>query len=269
MALASIYLETLKNRGITPNFFCSEEYFKFSGVREIVDPETPCCYEQVRIVEEDGGDLLPPLRLGWGGPYVCWLEKEVHADLPGSEGFGRGLERTFLDHQYIYDPKNFMSLEGKHWTTFRKNSRKWPRYRKEIEYTNEVPSPDRIDYLLATWLEGRPEDTAIYDIETLYKFLHDAEHRAFLYEDGQLVGVNTWDYNWKYINFRYCICRPDPFLSEFLRLQFYLSPKIIWDGRWVNDGGTLGNPDLKFFKDRMNPMKVVSIFSWIQTAPQS
>jgi hypothetical protein len=78
------------------------------------------------------------------------------------------------------------------------------------------------------------------------------------------MAVNAWDENWQYINFRFCIIRQgEPFLDEFARWLFYTDGQIQAKNKLVNDGGTLGNPGLEHFKDKLNPVHKRKVYSWL------
>ncbi len=78
-----------------------------------------------------------------------------------------------------------------------------------------------------------------------------------------MVGMNVWDENHLYINYRLCIVDPsERFLDEFMRYLFYTDPLIMEQNKLVNDGGVLGNEGLKRFKDKMNPFSVRPVYSW-------
>lgn len=263
--LGSKYLELMESNQIEPNFWCSEEYFKMANCKELKGDY------KAGITAPDYGLLLPPLnRMGRVSidPGI-----NIWSDLPGYMG---GLEeeseylqvnKRFLDYNYIYDPKNFLNMEGGNWAVFRKNVRKWFRncsLGKSIEYRRLYNSEDWYDELEALfikWLSNRKDDE-IQDDEVMINFLFGGEYRAGLFRGKELVGVNIWDFNWKYVNYRYCICLPEPFLSEYMRFLFYTNPVSNIGGKMVNDGGVLDKPSLKAFKDKLNPVEVKKIYSW-------
>jgi hypothetical protein len=81
-------------------------------------------------------------------------------------------------------------------------------------------------------------------------------------DSGKVLGINIWDLNDTYINYRYCFCSNEPFLSEYMRLLFYTDPEILSTGKLVNDGGCLGNDNLKAFKKKLNPISVREVSSY-------
>ena len=162
-------------------------------------------------------------------------------------------------------------MQGKKWAVYRKNVRKWPRAGNHnyiyLKIT-QLPFPPKafkseINKLLIAWLEEH-KNIPIHDSESLLWYMHKGENRKFLYDTDRdkIVGVNCWDFNYKYINFRWSICRQEPYLNEFLRYLFYMDPDIINSGKMVNDGGILDNPNIKAFKDKMNPIKTRRILQW-------
>jgi len=263
--LGSKYLELMESNRIEPNFWCSEEYFKHANCEELRwDYKTG-------ISAPDYGLLLPPIsnlgRVSIDPGINIW------ADFPGyMEPFivefdYLRVDRKFLDYNYIYDPRNFLDMSGGDWSVFRKNVRKWPRSVPVgvlVDYRRLLSSGDWYDEqeeLFLKWLSNRPEDN-IQDDEVMMNFYFNGEHRAGLFRGNELVGVNVWDYNWKYVNYRYCICLPEPFLSEYMRFLFYTNPVSNIGGKMVNDGGVLDKPSLKAFKDKLNPVEVKKIYSW-------
>lgn len=195
---------------------------------------------------DTNGDLMfPPVLLqgeGFGEADKFW------ADFPEHPG------RDFLDYEYIYDSKDFLKMEGGKWAVFRKNSRKFPnRIGEELTYSYGRISAKKIGNLLDSWMD---RFALIHDGEILIDYIFDGESRKGLIEveSGKLYGLNVWDENFRYINFRYCICQGIPFLSEYLRLLFYQD--MVSKGKLVNDGGSLDNPALKSFKEKMNPCSI-------------
>ena len=95
------------------------------------------------------------------------------------------------------------------------------------------------------------------------KEIFEGENRRFLRsKKGKIYGLNIWDENFQYINYRYCICGKEDFISEYMRLLFYTDSVILNKGKLVNDGGVLDNPKLRFFKDKLNPMQVKERRTW-------
>lgn len=238
------YLALLKEKNITPNWWCSEEYFQKAGLSILREEDA------VKVMDGDI-QMFPSLDIRGGKIF-----KE-------SDSFWSDfLEYTgedFLDYEYIYDPKSFENMNGKSWQVFRKNSRKFPkRYGKKLIYKELDEEYDKRS-LLESWISGLKSDS-VEDFEVLIDYFYNGNFQKGLIDnENNLLGVNIWDENFKYINYRYCICYNEPFLSEYLRLLFYLD--IQFKNKSVNDGGILGNENLKRFKNKMNPIKIRKVLS--------
>jgi hypothetical protein len=50
-----------------------------------------------------------------------------------------------------------------------------------------------------------------------------------------------------------------------MRYLFYRDPEIRNQNKLVNDGGVLDNPNIKAFKDKMNPVRVREVYQWKST----
>ena len=212
--------------------------------------------------------MFPPMPLLSLAPVLegCPVG-EVWSDFDNGRYLLRGMapvER--LDWEYIYAPEKFQDMSGKPWAVFRKNCRKWPRKHPNWEYSYHLKSEQELSDLVLEWLMEKKD--AVQDAEVLAAFtLSQLEgvSRKFLWDEEGIAAVNVWDENYKYRNFRFCICRSgEPFLGEFARLLFYRDAVGI--GKWVNDGGTLDNPGLERFKDKMNPVRKREVFSWKKRA---
>jgi len=221
------------------------------------------------FVVDDGINMFPPVP----------LNNEVLQSIPvppysyiwsGLEGWEapEGFQKTVLDWQYIFNPEHFLTMEGHEWATFRKNARKWPERHGSLHMVphEKVPAKDRM-HLVGDWLEGKAD--VAYDAPTMANYLFhshpDTQVQCLVDAKGVLWAIIAWDYNWRFINFRYCLVRPDnAFLEEYVRLSFYLLPCIQLDTRCVNDGGIVDNPGLEIFKDHMNPTKKIQTYSWVK-----
>ena len=168
----------------------------------------------------------------------------------------------FLDYQYIYDPKNFLDLSGGTWKVFRKNIRKYPDRVGEFNLEYRKLSPREfekdIEELVLNWGEGRD----LYDVEALVRYAFQGENRYALLRHGKVVGLNIFDENFKFINYRYCIDDGTPFLNEYMRYLFYTSDEILKKQKLVNDGGSLDNEGLRKFKLRLNPVHIGYVYSY-------
>lgn len=255
----SKYLETLKALKVAPNFFCSDEYFEKAGITETIRPDGWIC------LNDENWLVSPPIHptkgAGWPGDvsHQIWCDFDLF-------GYNLDAQSEFLDYEYIYDPKRFLRMEGKQWAVFRKNVRKFPkRYPLMLKYIAATPYSfwESLKGLLINWLVNRSSEEVIQDDEVMKKYVLHGNNRKILFDStGHLLGVNVWDDNYKYINFRFSICEPLDFLNEYMRYLFYTDEEILDSGRLVNDGGALGNPKLEAFKDKLNPIVVKKRYSW-------
>jgi len=251
------YLDLLQKKEIDPNFWVSYPYLNLAGVE---------CFttDNWTWIEENGTVLFPAIELNQS--QKSYPFKSGWADF-GNLKFPEG-ELTFLDYEYLYMPSNFLNMKGKRWTTFRKNSRKWPkRIGGKYCYESTSSNNNELESLLISWLENE-KTGVIHDDEVLMKFIFESlpgVRRKSLTADGKLFGINIWDENYKYLNYRVCICDPnEPFLNEFCRLLFYTDPIILNSKKVVNDGGVLDRTGLEKFKDKLNPLRKRTVLSWSQ-----
>lgn len=248
------YLYLLYSHSIPPNFWCSIEYFE-KGYAQTFSKNG--WYGIVM----DGFLLAPPARHDVGiYPPCSGYELSVWSDLLDFEP--RGWKKKFLDYEFIYNPAYFLNLQGKKWSTFRKNIRKFQTSHPGCIYKgiSELSQAHIID-TLSDWLSAKEEE--IHDDEIMIRYLLEGNNRRGVFsKDGELLAINVWDENYKYINYRYCVCKPIPFLSEYARYRFYVDPFIISKGKLVNDGGVLDKESLYFFKKRLNPISIRKVYSW-------
>jgi len=257
--MKSKYLELLETNDFIPNFWCSEEYFQKAGLEEIEAGG-------VLKVFDDDILVLPPLNSK--GTFAEPSENMVWSDLEGCDFSSMGYVSEFLDYEYIYDPGAFSTMEGKRWMVFRKNSRKFSRrVGEELVYTSEGIIEGEVKQLFLEWLSIQ-EREEIHDDKVLEKFLFEGQNRKILRgKSGRIYGLSVWDENYKYVNYRYCVCGKEDFISEYMRLLFYTDPLILNKTKKVNDGGVLDNPRLKFFKDKLNPEQVKERKTWRKESP--
>jgi len=253
------YLKRAEELLVEPNFFMSLPYLRLSNVKCVesegwiwIADKRWCLFEPLPIGKEHSP--VPPVDRIWA------LFQSKSTPLNG--------HYSFLDWQYIFDPTNFLHMDGKYWQVFRKNCRKWPKRNIRYNYTSQEPSGTEAGLMIADWIERK--GGSIMDGELLARFAYFEEDadifKKYLYNNtGQLVGINAWDKNWRYINYRVCMSSPDePFLNEFIRWLFYTDPEICKSGMLVNDGGALDSAGLEFFKDKMNPIDKLPLYSWIK-----
>jgi len=105
--------------------------------------------------------------------------------------------------------------------------------------------PNEVLDVLSQWLSTKQEE--IHDDEVMLLYLTEGNNRKALFENDELLAINVWDENPTFINYRYCVCKPVPFLSEYARYQFYTDPCILSKNKLVNDGGVLDKESLLFF----------------------
>ncbi len=249
------YLKLLERHQIEPNFWCSEEYFEKAGF-ELNN------HGSLWIIKDKETVVFPPIHEITGSLWYPFNGMEIWSDFNNYNPFKSN--KSFLDYEYIYDPKNFLSMEGGKWQTFRKNCMKWIERRLEdpSTYYYWTYCKGDIKSVLEEWLKSNV-DRIIEDDEVLLKYVFEGDHRKVLRDrNGKVYAINIWDENYKYINYRYCICRPEPFLSEYARYLFYIDPIILNSGKLVNDGWVLDRPSLKSFKDKLNPVRVREVYSW-------
>ena len=243
------YLDALEIFQIEPNFWCSEEYFEKAGwnVRKLLG-----C---VGVFDEEGNAMLPVISDS--GRILC-PERGVWAGLPQADYPG-----DFLDYNFIYSPESFQDLSGGQRQTSRKNSRKFVNRNpdKTFQYISADDNRDDLTNILIEWLSEK--ERLIQDDEALLKYVEGGKNRKVLVgSDWEIYGLNIWDENYRYINFRYCFCKPGQFLSEYMRLLFYTDADILGRNKMVNDGGCLDNDELFRFKMKLAPIQVNKIYSW-------
>lgn len=257
---ACLFISRAKALGIIPNFWLSEQYLQLQSEARLEQNE------RMIWVQEGDFAIFPPLpKTGRLGDLKGHPKVKIWSDFAN---YSVGKPIAFLDWEYSYRSDDFNDLPGKEWAVFRKNIRKWPKANPNWEYVvhpSQQPSRQDIEGLLIRWLEARP-DMVIEDDSSFFWFALEGKHRAFLFKQPLgpgtskiLVGMNVWDeYDDRYLIYRYCLVDPEEsFLDEFLRYRFYqFQPHKI-----VIDGGTLGNPGLERFKDRLNPFRKRNIFS--------
>ena len=263
--MSSLYLRILEQHNIVPNFWMSEEYFEKAGLEERNEKGLVGIYDV-------GVPICPLLRIETGYATPSTATDFVWSDFEDFTGY-EGWEKEPLDLEYVYDPREFIRMEGGQWQVFRKNSRKFPRrYNKEVYYLtyeqavawkSDSEIHDKIVGLATTWLDYSNQKT-IEDGLVLEKYLLFGRNREFLVDsDHNLLGMNIYDENYMRINFRYSFHNPQyDFLSEYLRLCFYKNLKMRASFKFVNDGGVLDREELMRFKDKMNPVKVRTVYSW-------
>lgn len=250
-----VYLSNAQRHVAFPNFYMSDAYL--SIFKDIKYYELNGWY----WCEDDKWILFPPFNEDIEFSNFS-LHKPVWVDYDHCEcSFENQKETVFFDHEYLFKPKDFLNMEGGRWETFRKNSRKWLKANNnKYKYISNYKDEQAIINLLLNWLvekEVEREDS-IQDEMVFYELilLSNKVSRKFLVNsENKLIGINVFDRNWEYWNYRICITNKDEkYANEFLRLLFYTDPIILNSEMLVNDGGTLECPSLEKFKDKMNPL---------------
>ena len=262
----SEYLKWIESHQIPPNFWMSEEYITkkelFWSCGETVKgwKETP---------ESEEWFFPPSVSTFLFDGMISYKHGDIFAGFAlSASNCGNAI---FLDYQFLYNPKDFLEMKGHKWATFRKNSRKYPKrtssnlfYRDLNDLSNFDWTPSElnsdIDELCMNWSERKNHN--IHDPELLVKYLYQGEHRKGLFDGDVLVGINVWDENFQFINFRYCIDDGEPFLNEYMRYLFYTDPEIQAKNKLVNDGGALDSKGLKKFKKKLNPTSILKVYSY-------
>lgn len=264
--MKSNYLKLLEKYKITPTFPCSQEYFERSGIEEqtcgdyvywkqhewFIGP--PINSLTGELVKSPPSDWIIPMNKIW----ACFHNWEMSSDY----------KKEFLSFEYIYDPKNFLKMEGGRWSIFRKNIRKFPgRYGnaplRYIEATSD--HEEDLKKLFLEWVGTKGEDQEIHDDEVMLNYLFHGNNRKILVDkNNYILGVNIWDLGYSQIYFRFNFSRNIKFLNEYLRYIFYTDPIILNQNKLVNDGGSLDNKNLEAFKDKLCPLEKREIFSYIK-----
>lgn len=245
------YLTVLQNQKVTPNFWTSIEYLIRTESEWVKDGPLS------GFQQEDDEWLLPPIHSDGSivtsgiNIFAGWPQPINTNPVAANEGY------VFLDHQFIYDPQDFRNMDGSTWQVFRKNVRKFPTRCSGVLSYRSIQTQEVPEEFLAQWAEGRE----IYDPDTLVRFVLFGDNRKGLWVDDKLVGVNVWDTNYQFINFRYCVDNRSPFLNEYMRFLFYTDDDILRMNKMVNDGGSLGSDALYRFKCKLNPKQILEVAS--------
>jgi hypothetical protein len=272
------WMNRLQSLNITPNFYCSCAYLTACGAGCYLSDDGRWAY--VVDTTEDGEDvcMFPPVpatdEVARAVPPQDWppLFDFIWADFTGGVNAPAGYQTSLMDYQYIYDQTLMAEAAGPAFATFRKNARKWPaRSGLELESVAVVRVPGaQAQELCGEWLEAH--QTVVQDVPNMLTYLLNpppgALVRGMLDNYGYLRALIAYDINYRYVNFRYCITRPnEPFLEEYVRMLFYRSPvaQMNVGRRLINDGGVVDNPGLMNFKDRLNPIRRFESHTWTKT----
>jgi hypothetical protein len=260
------YLDWLEKLKVIPNFWCSEEYFEKAHLEEELLPGNFLIVKD-SLFKGTGMILVPAVDIEYGTILPGGVPR-IWSDFEGWQSVS--YSPSFLDYEYIYNPKEFLTMDGGKWQVFRKNCRKFPkRVMTDLTYNRlgawNYPNLDgAFNEMFQEWLSGA--DREIQDDEVMLKYFGGGENRKILWsrDERKIYGVNIWDENYHYVNFRYSFCRKDDYLPEYMRWLFYTDGEIVRKNKLVNDGGTLDNPNLKRFKDKLCPCSVREVHSWLK-----
>lgn len=262
------YLKTAQNLHVNPNFWMSDEYLKAA---EAVD------YEQTGFsgVRADGLNLFPELMPPpWGfikrGGNPYWASPILRPTMTNVITEENG--HTFLDYNFLYRPSDLAEAKGGKFKKFRKNSRRVEKSHFQItgDLINTPISLQDIDNFVIEWVESKAPET-VQDGDSLVNFFFNAmatgEGIGIVAGRGEIgweiIGINLWDENWRYVNYRYCLANHGiPYADEFLRRRFYSQIAERVDKKWVNDGGSIDSEGLHRFKMSLNPVRVERIYSY-------
>jgi len=257
-----LFLKRIEELGWRPSFYCSRAYL------EAVQPAVDIINGWL-ILTDEGVCMFPPVPMTtsvlYEGDFSRWPDF-IWSDMEGCI-MPDNYQKEKLDFQYLYDPDDFTTLEGKKWAIFRKNSKKWERRHKSnlmIVPWSDI-DPEEMAVFIGEWLESKADDFQDADIMLKYLFQSNSkEVHAFCILDNNenIKAILAYDINWTYVNFRYCMTKPgEDFLAEAIRLLFY-KELMFGNDMLVNDGGVVDNPQLEWFKDRLNPVEKKTVYSW-------
>lgn len=247
---ASEYLMNVNKSYILPNFWMSEEYIDKAELKWVEAPGGLSGFKTSQAESEDGEWFFPPLCEE--GHFV-W-EQNIYSGFPNNFKLD-----TFLDYQFIYRPSDFLSLGGGKWKAFRKDVKK---YMRELgggaivgyQTLQHGAYKQQVEELLLKWSANR----VLYDPEVMIRFIMEGDNREALFVRGIIVGLNVFDQNFKFVNYRYCIDDGSSSLNILMRYLFYInqSPELL-----INDGGCLGSDSLYRFKNKLNPYIIHNVNS--------
>ena len=257
-----LFLKRIKDLCWVPSFYCSRAYL------EAVQPELDIINGWLTLTDV-GVCMFPPVPMNdnviYEADYSKWPDF-IWSDMEGCI-MPDNYQKEKLDFQYLYDPDDFIKLVGKKWAILRKNSKKWERRHKSnlmiVSWSDIDPEEGAV--FIGEWLESKADDFQDADIMLNYLFQSDGKgvHAFCMLDNNENIkAILAYDTNWTYVNFRYCMTKPgEAFLAEAVRLVFY---RDIMFGKsmLVNDGGVVDNPQLEWFKDRLNPVEKKTVYSW-------
>lgn len=257
------YLKRIEELGWAPNFFTSLAYLEAARAGLVNRAGW-------LLMMDAGVCMFPPVPMddvtAAEGDSSQWPDF-IWSDFVGWEA-PAGYVSEFMDYQFIYDPEAFQNMEGKKWATFRKNSRKWGRRNESPLYVWLLETFERKEVLefVGNWLE--PRGDTFHDASSMLEYIFHDRGGVHLYgvvdKRCRLMAIIGADISSGFVNFRYCITKDEePYLEEAVRLEFYKTVyPLLGIDKLVNDGGMVDNPDLAWFKERLNPVRRDVIHSW-------
>ncbi len=241
------YLKAVSDAKFLPNFWMSEEYIQKAGLHYVE------MFGMEGFQDVPGDWFFPPLFCSLpvlrGNIYSGFLTDKLRV-------CGK-VASTFLDYQFIYQASDFDDLSGNKWKVFRKNIKKYERrVSGKLNYKPLEPGEQtqQVENLLLKWADGRE----VFDSEVFILFVMKGHNREALFVDDKLVGLNVFDQNFAFTNYRYCLDDGSPFLNELMRYLFYTNR----GSATINDGGSLGLEGLYHFKHKLNPIQIYRVFSY-------
>lgn len=248
-----LYLRLMEEYKLLPNFITSREYLLSSNIINAIDSVTD--YEYLRLVDRGTKcNLIPPISMTKPTLFhgsKCLLD---------SEGFKWGVTgHYFWDYEYVYCPSDVIDLNGSHKSTFRKNVSRFAS--KNCNSFVSISGKKASNFFIY-WLQRVKNEMEIFEPEVINHYLLSSVNNMGLFILDRLVGVVSWDENYKFINFRYCFSLRDvPYTDEFLRYSFYEFINSYRKGKLVNDGGSLGSEGLERLKRKLCPCLVYKRYS--------
>lgn len=255
-------LKRMKDLLIIPNFFCSIPYWANAGAVikyqhdwVWLDADDVCLFPPIPWNDRVFGEELPDEVV------VIW------SDFIWNDYIPSGWISSVLDYEFLYNPVDFLDISGGKWRKFRKNHLKWANTHDWVyNVRNSSPNPERLK-LLGVWAEKKQD--SMEDVDIFINYLAGGKqgggsvYFGELYDRGKLVGLNVWDDNYMFLNYRFCIPHPDhEYMDEFLRWLFYTDSGVQSSGKYVNDGGSLGSSGLHQFKTKLNPAMIRKVKSY-------
>lgn len=236
------YSEAVKIGNIETNFFISDLFIEAAGWTTIQESDI------LKVYDTEGVLMLPP---------VSTIGQAVYS-AEYFYGFPEVLGHRFLDYQFIYSPCNFLNISDR---AFKLHRRKIKAFQNVFgDLSLQEWDGDGFQFL-ESWLNSRLGDSWEDPEICVSTFLEYPEsNKKLVVTDSKIVGILNWDENYKYINFRNLLTAEAEGLQDYARNLFY-QMCFSYSNKLVNDGGSLGKKGLYFFKERLRPIEIKSIYS--------